>query len=288
MTIFGASAYDFSDFYNFVIEINENGEKIIVGAEQKEFDTPFEIPPTGECTSITIPSDVMGIASYALDTFGCTDLKIENSSEHLTVGPGGLNTWALDKLHMGRNTDCQFGFKSGGKLEMSNDVTEIVDGQFQNATELSSENITWSGSLTRIGGHAFEGCHLLTHISLPESITELGPNCFMDCFNLTEINLPENLKTIGLLCFNGCSSLKSITIPASVERLEECAFRGCDALTKVTIEDSETPMTWVDAIYNTWTFSPISPFYLCPLEEAYIGRNITSEYYYPSNPQLNS
>lgn len=282
LAIFSTNAYDFSDFYNFVIEINEDGEKIIVGAEQKEFNSPIVIPPGDECTSITIPSDIMGIASYALDSFGCTDLKIENSSEHLTVGPGGLNTWALDKLHMGRNTDCQFGFKSGGILEMSNDVTEIVDGQFQNAAELSSDNITWSASLTRIGDHAFEGCHLFTHLSLPETITELGPNCFRDCFNLTEINLSENLKTIGWGCFNGCNSLKSIFIPASVERLEENAFEGCDALKKIVVEDSDTPMIWVDATYDTWSFSPISPFYLCPIEEAYIGRNITSEYYYRS------
>lgn len=305
MTIFGASAYDFSDYYHFVIETNGNGKKMIVGAESNHFDTQVEMPSPEDCTSITIPSDIMEIAGGALRTFGCTDLKIEDSSEHLTVGPGGLNTWALDKLHMGRNTDCQFGFKSGGKLEMSRNVTEIADGQFKNAEQLSWDNITWSTSVTKIGSQAFEGCYLFTHVSVPETVIELGSNCFKDCYNIVEINLPNNLKTIGSNCFkdcynvveinlpnnlktirsecfSGCSSLKSITIPASVERLEECAFRGCDALKKVVIEDSDTPMTWEDAIYDNWTFSPISPFYLCPLEEAYIGRNITSEYYYPS------
>lgn len=281
LAVFSANAYDFSEYYDFVIETNGKGEKMIVGAEQTNFGTLIDIPAPAECTSITIPSDIMEIAGNALASFGCSNLKLENSSKSLTVETNGLNGWQLDKLYMGRNTNCPFGFKNGGKVEMGKHVTEIAGGQFQNAVELSFDNITWSPSLTTIGDNAFEGCQLFYSVRLPETITKLGRGCFKDCQNITELKLNENLKTIGAECFSGCSSLKSITIPASVERLDECAFRGCDALVKVVIEDSETPMTWVDSTYSSWLYGHISPFYLDPLEEVYIGRDITTEYYHP-------
>jgi len=296
MAFFSASAYDFSDYYNFLYDVNEKGERVICGAEEKEFATPVDIPSPSECTSLTIPDDVMEITRGALHDFPVKTLIISDSSAELNAA-AGLASGYLEYLYLGRNTNCSFGFSEGGKLEMGSNVTEIADTQFRYAVYLSSQNITWSQSLTKIGGAAFEACHSLDKVSLPSSVVELGDNCFKDCHNMSEIELPEklqkignccfelcsalkgvtlpnNLQTIGGAAFNECSSIKEISIPASVEVLGYDAFKDCNALEYLSIEDSEKPMLWENSIYDTWSWANISPFYLDPIKEVYLGRDI--------------
>jgi hypothetical protein len=82
------------------------------------------------------------------------------------------------------------------------------------------------------------------------------------------------VTSIGSNAFQGCSGLTSIFIPNSIISIEDNAFKDCNNLTNIIIEDGT----------ETLPFSYISPFSDCPINELYLGRNITyphTSYTYP-------
>ena len=95
-------------------------------------------------------------------------------------------------------------------------------------------------NVTSIGARAFENCHSLTSITIPNSVTSIGSKAFYDCSSLTSITIPENVTSIGERAFYGCSSLTSITIPENVTSIGNYAFYGCSSLTSITIPENVT------------------------------------------------
>ena len=96
--------------------------------------------------------------------------------------------------------------------------------------------------------------------------------------DIAEVVIPSNVTindtvyivaSIGDYAFHDCSSLTSITIPESVTSIGNYAFDNCTALKKVIIEDGSTTLSLG---YNG---SSQGLFYDCPLEEVYLGRNLS-------------
>ena len=110
----------------------------------------------------------------------------------------------------------------------------------------------------------------VTYNSVNYSVTTIGESAFRDCSRLTSVTIPNSVTTIGERAFSGCSRLTSVTIPNSVTSIGEKAFSGCSRLTSVTIEDGEETLEFIT--YNRYN---IEPFYDCPLENLYLGRNIS-------------
>lgn len=86
-------------------------------------------------------------------------------------------------------------------------------------------------SVQSLGECAFQGCHALTELTLPEGITVLPQRLFsyQNGYNygaesLAKVNLPSTLTTIEEYAFCGCSSLRSINIPGNVTEIEQYAF----------------------------------------------------------------
>ena len=94
-------------------------------------------------------------------------------------------------------------------------------------------------SVTSIGDCAFEYCHKLTSITIPESVTFIGQEAFLNCSGLTSVTIPESVKSIGQQAFWACGHLKSVTIPEGVKSIYGAAFAYC-GLTSVSIPESVT------------------------------------------------
>lgn len=101
------------------------------------------------------------------------------------------------------------------------------------------------GSVTRIGAHAFEHCHDLTKIVIPESITVIDYQAFSDCTSLSSVTLPKNLTEIWGTAFSGCTSLKSIELPAGLKFLDWGVFSRCTALEEIVLPDKLEELSYM-------------------------------------------
>lgn len=117
-------------------------------------------------------------------------------------------------------------------------VTCIEISAFDGCHELTS--ITIPNSVTSIGDCAFLGCRSLTSVIIPDGITSIGKFTFNGCLSLTSVTIPNSVTDIGKYAFDGCSALTSISIPQSVTNIGESAFYGCTSLTSFTIPNSVT------------------------------------------------
>ena len=91
-----------------------------------------------------------------------------------------------------------------------------------------------------IGDEAFQWCHSLTNIIIPNSVISIGDEAFQFCDSLTSITIPNSVTTIGDEAFWGCYSLTIITIPNSVTTIGDEAFLFCISLTTINIPNSVT------------------------------------------------
>jgi len=128
-----------------------------------------------------------------------------------------------------------------------NPVTSIWRDAFNSCHGLTS--ITIPDGVTSIGRRAFDLCYGLTIITIPDSVTSIGGWAFSSCLSLTSITIGDSVTSIGKWAFSVCSSLTSITIPDSVTSIGDSAFFGCRSLTSVTIGDSVTSIE-SGAFYN--------------------------------------
>ena len=91
-----------------------------------------------------------------------------------------------------------------------------------------------------IGVVAFEDCHGLTSIVIPDSVTSIDDRAFEDCIGLTSIVIPDSVTSIGPSAFNDCIALTSIAIPVSVTSIGNYAFYGCSGVTSITVEEGNS------------------------------------------------
>ena len=124
----------------------------------------------------------------------------------------------------------------GGDQNGSND--ELGISVFNGCSVLTS--VTIPSSVTSIERSAFEGCSGLTSVTIPSSVTSIGGAAFKDCSGLTSLAIPSSVTWIGGCVFENCSGLTSITIPSSVTSIKDAAFKGCSGLTSLTIPSSVT------------------------------------------------
>lgn len=115
-------------------------------------------------------------------------------------------------------------------------VNSIGWGSFNGCSILTS--ITLPNSITSIGGYAFEGTGI-TSIELPTSLTIIDMFAFCNCTTLTSITIPGSVTSIGKYAFKGCAGLVSVTLPDSVTSIRQNAFQNCTGLISVTFPDSK-------------------------------------------------
>ena len=261
-------------------------------------------------TAITIPEGVTSIGGGAFS--GCSSLKSITIPEGVTSigGTTFSDCSSLTAITIPEGVtsigECAFEYCSSlTTITLPEGVTSIGDYAFRGCSSLykvfNCSNLSLSKGLSNYGYVAYyakvvyqggecttvdnfqfyasNGIHSLvnyigndTEIVLPDSYNgenyKIGDYAFYNC-SLTTITLPEGVTSIGNYAFCNCSRLTSITIPEGVTSIGNCAFDNCTALKKVIIEDGSSTLSLG---YNS---SSQGLFYDCPLEEVYLGRNLS-------------
>ena len=84
---------------------------------------------------------------------------------------------------------------------------------------------------------AFNGCSMLSEITLNHGIAEIYDYAFYNCVNLTTVNIPAGVTAIGDHAFSGCSALPSIELPSSIINIGDNVFDYCESLGTITVDE---------------------------------------------------
>jgi hypothetical protein len=136
-------------------------------------------------------------------------------------------------------------------------------------------NVIIQEGVTTIFFGAFDSCHKLNSITIPDSVTIIGNSVFSGCGNLEYIDvspgntkfsskdgilfdkdfsmlivcpngktgtvdIPDGVIRIQSAAFAGCTGLIGIIIPEGFTSIEQNTFASCTGLVSITIPDSVT------------------------------------------------
>ena len=210
------------------------------------------------------------------------------------------------------------------KVTIGDKVTSIGDYAFRGCSSI--ESVTIPESVTSIGNYAFSGCSRLAAITIPANVTNIGDYALSGCSSLASTTIPESVTSIGKYAFSNCtgelfvncnipsvsyyedspfykSKFNKVVVGNEVTSIGDYAFYNCSSLTAIAISESVT-------IIGNWAFDNCTSlksvvikdgceslsigyngtgqglFYECPLEEVYLGRNLSysSEQLYGFSP----
>jgi hypothetical protein len=170
-------------------------------------------------TSVTIPSGIISIGSYAFYGSGLANATI----------PGTVTSFG-DQVF----GDC----KNLTSVSIKSGVTGIGGGMFAGCTALSS--ITIPSSVTSIGQWAFYGCTGLSSIAIPGA-TDIMSYAFNGCTGLSSIAMPAATNIFGAAFLN-CTNLTRVDMPSSVTFLGNYAFYGCTSLSEAHFDGNAPQM----------------------------------------------
>lgn len=106
---------------------------------------------------------------------------------------------------------------SVGKAETNPEGEVIIPARVEN------KGIFYS--VTSIDSGAFESCHRLKSIVIPNTITDIKDYAFINCYSLVSVSIPKSVTSIGMGAFAGCRNLIKVDF-ASIESLCAIKFEG--------------------------------------------------------------
>ncbi len=204
-------------------------------------------------TSITIPSSVTSIESYAF-SYCYALFEVYNYSEHIEVTLG--NTSSSTNGYLGQyakvvyNASDLAGEKPTSRIQTINDVQYYVyGGDFIALTPsvLRDSLITLKldNRTTEINQCAFLGCRELTTVTLSSSLTSIGREAFSTCDSLQPSVIDQGVKYLGssdnpyLVLWDGTgTATNNYTVNSDCKVIYNAAFEFCDSLININIPSS--------------------------------------------------
>ena len=265
-------------------------------------------------SNVSIFGQLNKIPAYSFDGCRLTGLTLSNSIEYIGDYAFQNNT-ALTTVVLGDNvkTIGQYAFSGCSNLaslNLGNSLLTVGDYAFQSIGSNGNSGLSFAvpSTLSSIGKYAFYKS-AVTSINIPNNVMTIGESCFAEdtklkkitigrgcrelpknvfsgCSVLTSVILSEGLETVSDAAFANCKSLESISIPGSVVKVGEntydsnLPFYNCASLKSVRFEDGTQKLV-LGADYNGNYTSSVGTglFSHCPLEEVYIGRDISYQDY---------
>ena len=236
--------------------------------------------------NVSIQGQLVEIPMYSFSECNISALTLPNSVKNISEYAFNSNT-AMKSAVLGDNVKSIGNYAFSGcsnltNLDLGDSLVTIGDYAF-NRSSVSS--ITIPNSVTKIGKYCFADNTKLEKITISNDCRELSEGIFSGCSALTSVVLNDGLEKIYNYAFANCKSLESISIPSTVVQIGETynrsdygaslPFYNCTALKSVRFEDGKQGLV-LGADYNN---NGLGLFSYCPLEEAYIGRNISYQDY---------
>ncbi len=217
------------------------GEKAFYNCTTASNPATFEIANTGS------------IGNYAFSE--CKGMQSATITNNGSIGNYAFQGCGMQTATLGEN------------------VTSLGDYAFYGCSNLQS--IVIPDAVTSLGKYSFEMCSSMTAAKIGSGVTTIPTYTFSDCSALNDMQIGQNVQTINTYAFANCKALEAISIPKSVTSINNNVFDNCSGLKKVTLED-RTDDTMLYLGYKYVSSSNKQPlFSSCPLDEVYIGRNIS-------------
>ena len=188
---------------------------------------------------VHIPKKVSSIGRYAFRYLGVLDsISVDE-----------------DNSHYDSREDCNALIETGSdvlllgcyKTVIPDDITGIGECAFRNVRNLKS--VILSDNVQFIGKEAFNGCHEMEELRLPE-LTTIEDYTFQDCDSLRTVTIPQSVENIGFRAFAHCSGLEDINCQAvNPPTIDATSFSGTTCPIHVPcagIADYRSAPVWSD------------------------------------------
>ena len=113
-------------------------------------------------------------------------------------------------------------------------------GDSQEYTSKQIKTIEIKEGTTVIEADAFNGCLLVTQITIPDTVEEIGAYAFAGCKGITELLLPESLTKIGEYAFSDCEKLVMDHLPSGITKISDGLFLNDSAMGTFTLNAGTT------------------------------------------------
>ena len=262
-----------------------NGDSIFKGVTQDDDNVYFELAD----------GSVITVSKSAESSSGGEDTKIitfkDETVKNICVANWDINgDGELSRGEAARVTSIRKFFRGTDikyfeELQYFTGIDEIGEEAFNQCHDLVSivipDNVLW------IEEYAFNDCTSLLDIVIPDHVTWIGANAFSNCCSVSDIVIPNSVTYIGYSAFNECGGLEFVTIGSGVRTIEGSVFYGCCNLKNIVIPDSVTSIGNSAFSYcislteiiipNGVTYIGTSAFSNCnSLVRVTIGRSVTS------------
>ena len=89
----------------------------------------------------------------------------------------------------------------------------------------------------------------ITHNGMDYSVESIAESAFNGCHFITKVTVPNNVTTIGDYAFQGCTSCVVLILGESVENIGVGAFATCNVLKEMTVLATVPPVTGAEVFY---------------------------------------
>ena len=238
-----------------------------VTSGDNEYSGDIVIPSTITYKSKTLTVTSIGHSAFE-SCYNLTSVEIPNSVTHIA-------SWAFYYCHSLTSIEMPCSVTSVGSLAFER-CSKLEEVHISNLTAWC--NIEFDGNESNplhTAKNLYLNGELITELVIPDDVVRIKDCTFCGC-NITSLEIHNRVSEIGNNAFNSCSALTSVTIPNNVKYIRNGVFNACTALKNLYIEDGE------NALYlgccerpNLSYMEGKGLFYDCPLETAYIGRDLS-------------
>ena len=216
------------------------------------------------------------------------------------LGGGGYTLYSSSPVEEGTcGDDLTWKLSNNGTLTIAG-VGMMTDPDVLAPLHLRVKKLVVKDGVTSISASAFNTCHHLTSVKLPDSVAYIGNQAFKFCVELSSITLPSSMKSIKVetFCrcsklasvnlqygitmiesraFANCTALESIQFPVSLSQIGAWAFSNCEKLSSVKIPESVTSIS--NGAFSGCALTSVTVSRNCKVHESAFDEGVTINYY---------